>query len=109
MKKILAVFLLALAPESFAGLESSPYERFDATRKMSETVSITWKTVSNVQEVCSAESSRRGKGKFGYTVDACAFWDKTSKGMTCTIVTKPNPNYWDIGHEMRHCFQGNWH
>ena len=109
MKKLLAVLLISVSPVSFAGLEQSPYERFDGTKKMSDTVTITWKTVPNVQEVCSKESLKRGKGKFGFAIDACAFWDKTSKGMTCTVVTKPTPNYWDLGHEMRHCFQGNWH
>lgn len=109
MKRSLAVFLLVMAPTVFAGLETSPYDKFDATKKMADTVTITWKTVPNVQEVCSAESTRRGKGSFGYAVDACAFWDRTSKGVVCTIVTKPKPNYWDVGHEVRHCFQGNWH
>lgn len=109
MKRLVAVLALVMSTNSFAKLEESPYEQFDATKKMADTVTITWRTVSNVQEVCSAESVRRGKGKFGFAIDACAFWDKTPKGMICTIVTKPRPNYWDLGHETRHCFQGNFH
>lgn len=109
MKRLLFIMFLMTSNYSFANLEESPYDRFDATKKMADTVIITWKTVPNVQEVCSAESVRRGKGKFGHAIDACAFWDKTSKGMICTIVTKPFPNYWDLGHETRHCFQGKFH
>jgi len=109
MRRTLAVLLAVVSTASWAQLEKSPYDTFDATKKMSETVTITWKTVPNVQEVCNKESKSRGKGTFGYAVDACAFWDKSLSGTVCTIVTKPRPNYWDVGHEMRHCFQGNWH
>ena len=109
MKHTLAVFLTIFSTTVFAQLEKSPFDTFDATKKMTETSTITWRTVSNVQEVCNKESQRRGKGTFGYRIDACAFWDKTPTGDVCTIVTRPRPNYWDLGHEVRHCFQGSWH
>lgn len=110
MKNLLTtIILVTFSTSVFAQLESSPMDRFDATKKLTETATITWKAVPNVQEVCSKEAQRRGKGKFGYAIDACAFWDKTPKGVVCTIVTRERPNYWDVGHEIRHCFQGNWH
>jgi hypothetical protein len=111
MKKAIAVLVLGLVAPSVAlsQLEKSPMDRFDGRKKLTETSYITWKTVPNVQQVCSAEAVKRGKGSFGYAIDACAFWDKTPNGFVCTIVTRERPNYWDLGHEMRHCFQGNWH
>ena len=109
MKLALAAILAIFSTSAIAQLEKGPLDTFDATRKLTETSTITWRAVSNVQEVCNKEAARRGKGKFGYSIDACAFWDKTPNGYVCTIVTKPSPNYWDVGHEMRHCFQGNWH
>jgi hypothetical protein len=109
MKTALVILLVTVSTTAFAQLEKSPFDTFDGTKKMTGTSTITWKTVPNVQEVCSKESQRRGKGKFGYAIDACAFWDQTPKGHVCTIITKPKPNYWDLGHEVRHCFQGNWH
>jgi hypothetical protein len=106
MKKALAVSLMLLVSNSFAYYED-PKAYFNATKNMTNTTTITWKQVDDVQGTCEAESRRRGNGGFGFTVEACSFWspDKTS----CTIVTGKQTNLHQLGHETRHCFQGAFH
>ena len=82
-----------------------PNSRFDARKKMSDTIKLTWRTVNDVQKACEEESRRRGNGGFGYSVDACSFW----VGADCTIITQNRSSLHDLGHEVRHCFQGNYH
>ena len=74
---------------------------------MSETITLTWRTVDNVQQACEAESRRRGFNGFGYSVEACSFWN--GNGTECIIITKSKTNNHELGHELRHCFQGNYH
>jgi len=81
-----------------------PESRFNATAKRDKST-ITWQLTDNVQKTCEAESRRRGLGGFGFGVDACSFWD----GDSCIIITGRTTTLHEIGHEMRHCFQGNYH
>jgi len=85
----------------------NPLTPFSTKDNDHETMIITWKPVDNVQQVCQSEYKSRGLGAFNYKVDACSFWYNSTK--TCTIFTKRNPTMHDLGHEMRHCYQGNWH
>jgi hypothetical protein len=66
---------------------------------------ITWKVVDNVQKTCESESHKRRLGGFNYPVDACSFWS----GGVCTIVTGLKPTQHILGHEVLHCFRGNYH
>ena len=85
----------------------NPEAPFDARKLMNEKNTITWRRVdaSDVQKTCEAESRKRGLGGFGYRVYACSFW----YGDRCDIFTRKTPTLHDLGHEMRHCFQGNYH
>ena len=89
--------------------ESSPYVEFNTATMMAEEVRIIWRVADDVQKECNRESHRRGWSGFRTPLQACAFWEKTAKGQVCTIVTKRTLNYWTLGHETRHCFQGEWH
>lgn len=104
MKKVLLVALMMQSAVAF-GSNDSPTVPFDATKNVTETMIITWKPVSNVQAACEAASRANGYTGFGFAVNACAFW----KDNTCTVITKKNPTMHTLGHEVRHCFQGNWH
>ena len=105
MKNIIA-FITIITFATFANAENwrDPESRFNATKKRDKS-NITWKLTDNVQKTCEDESRRRGLGGFGYSVDACSFWDADS----CIIITAQNTTLHEIGHEMRHCFQGNYH
>ena len=64
-----------------------------------------WQLTSNVQKTCESESRRRWVGGFGNGVDSCAF----CVGYNCISFTGPKSTLHEIGNEMRHCFQGNYH
>ena len=103
MKKL--ILSLALVTSSVYANWDDPLKPFDASKNIYDTVTVKWLAVSNLQQVCEAESKKRGKGGFGYAVNACSFWE----GNTCTIITSQKPSMHSLGHEVRHCFQGNWH
>lgn len=105
MKKALAVVLMVMVNFAFAEDWTNPDAPFNATKKMSSKVNIEWQTVDNIQATCEKESRARGLGGFGYAVQACSFW----QGNTCNIFTVKNPTIHSLGHETRHCFQGNYH
>ncbi len=67
---------------------------------------IKWIPVENVIQACEKESKRLGFGGFGgKKIAACSFYFDDQ----CTIITSKNPTMHTIGHEVRHCFQGQWH
>jgi len=78
---------------------------FDARPVRSQTITVTWKSVPNVQQSCEGISKQRGLGGFGYALDACAFWNKDQ----CLIVTGLQTSMHQLGHELRHCFMGSFH
>jgi len=109
MKKVIFVLLLA-ASVAHAEYHDEPFKEFDATQRLTNKSTITWVTVDDVDKACNAESIKRGKGGFGrLSMYACSFWDKTGDTTTCTIITGKTTRMTDVGHEVRHCFQGNWH
>lgn len=102
------VVLMMLAVNSVMAADwENPEAKFNAGKNKTTESKIVWKAVSNVQATCEAESKKRGLGGFGYGVDACSFWEPNFK--SCTIITGTRPSMHDIGHEMRHCFQGDFH
>ncbi len=108
MKQLVAFFAITFFATTSAAQEwKDPNSRFDARRKMSDTIRLTWRTVDNVQQACESESRMRGNNGFGYGVEACSFW--SLDGTECTIITKNRSNLHELGHEVRHCFQGNYH
>ena len=106
MKKALLVTLMLATANVFA-YQEDPHQQFDMTRNESNQVKISFIHSSNVQSTCSSEAIKRGKIPFNFSVEACSFWnwDKTE----CTIVTANTANFHTIGHEVRHCLQGNFH
>ena len=106
MKNIVA-FLTIISFTTFANAENwrDPESRFDATKSFTSISTIRWQITDNVQKTCEAESKQRGLGGFGFGVDACSFWE----GSSCVIITGRFTTMHEIGHEMRHCFKGNYH
>lgn len=90
----------------------TPYDQFTNEKNITNNTSVTWQTVDNVKAACDAENIRRGFGPFqigSKVMDACSFRDKVGSEHTCVIITAKTTNYWNIGHELRHCFQGRFH
>ena len=106
MKKALAILLAVISLSAMAKEDwANPEKPYNARTLNTEKSTITWLRVDNVQATCEAESKKRKLGGFGYTVYACSFWEMNS----CTIITSNTPTLHDLGHEMRHCFQGSFH
>lgn len=95
--------IVALLSTSVYAYNDDPKEMFYANNKH-ETIQLTWKPVDNVQSACEQMYVDRGV-RLTWKVQACSFWD----GNLCTIITSKKTNMHSIGHEVRHCFQGNYH
>jgi hypothetical protein len=104
MKKLLVLLLVAQLSVAHADWDD-PSTPFDATKNQYKSVNLSWVITNDIQKTCASEMSKRGLGKLTWEVDACSFWN----GNVCTIYTKKRPNMHSVGHEVRHCFQGNWH
>jgi hypothetical protein len=80
----------------------TPDERFTAKPKKGE-MRITWLAVDNPEAVCKRLlPDTMARHKF---IQACAGW----AGNECLIVTGTVTNHQLLGHEVRHCFEGNFH
>ena len=106
---ILAIFVSSsFAQERFYTSEN-PHEEFNVRKVNANEIQLTFISADNVQSTCDQESRNRGLGGFKYAVEACSFFDTKRSNNKCTIVVGKTTNYHTIGHEMRHCLQGNFH
>lgn len=107
MKKLITAFAILSLTAAHAAQPDDPSIPFDAQKgRYATEMPIEWRLADNVNTACDAESRRVGNGGFkGQNVQACAFWYKNK----CTIITKKKPTMHAVGHEIRHCFQGEWH
>lgn len=80
---------------------------FDMRKNREETVRITLQSVerAKVKEECNKKSKAVGNGGFKEEPLACTFW----WGSKCHIIVAHEVDMRTIGHEVMHCFQGNWH
>lgn len=103
MKTVIIALGLAVSI-AHAGTENPDIE-FPAVRSQLPTSTITWKVATDVLAVCNKENRKRGFKEFTEAIEACSFWN----GSFCLVYTKPKTTLHIIGHEMRHCFQQQWH
>ena len=104
-KTILAAVLVPIA--CWAQDWRDPIAKFSTKQNRKETLVVSWMVVptAKVQATCEAISKDSGLGGFGFALDACSFWRKD----TCLIVTGAQTTHAEIGHELRHCYQGSFH
>ena len=105
IKSILLVLLLPCAV--LAGDWRDPNAKFNTKANRTESLAVSWMVVPNakVQATCEAVSKDSGLGGFGFALDACSFWQKK----TCLIITGTQTTHAELGHELRHCYQGSFH
>ena len=72
----------------------------------SKTTTIQWRKVSNVHEYCRQALPHK-KLKENEIFYGCATWSKVES--KCTIITGYADNLTIIGHEVKHCFTGEFH
>lgn len=104
--------IVFLQPQSMVRAENwfDPNALFDASKLMTDKVVIKWVRVKDIRATCESESRKRGFKGFGFSMEACSFWGKTLVGGNyCDVFTRERTTLHDIGHEMRHCFQGDFH
>jgi hypothetical protein len=109
MKYILVALALFVSNAFAYDTLEDPHEVFNVSKVNSSSIAVTFITSTNIQKTCDIESRKRGFGGFPYAVEACSFWDASPINNKCTIVVGKTTNYHTIGHEMRHCLQGNYH
>lgn len=106
---VLALFALNVQAQERFYTSENPHEEFSVRKVNANDIQLTFISADNVQSVCDRESRKRGFGGFNTPVEACSFFDTKSYNNKCTIVVGKSTNYHTIGHEMRHCLQGNYH
>lgn len=108
LKKLFVIGLAAVTCVSNAAYyvddASAP---FDASEmRTNKAVSVKWETATNIQKACIAKGEFYGlKKHFNPDIRACAFW----RDNMCIIITGKTTTLHSVGHEIRHCFQGDWH
>jgi len=107
MRLVLTAVLLTCSLSVVA--DESPYDKFSAKNNFTNGTKVTWIQVDNILKSCNAENVRRRLPQYNVPIDGCSFWDKSLFGNTCVIFTPKNTDYWTMGHELRHCFQGQFH
>ena len=76
-----------------------PENRTDLTQR------VRWQAVDDANAVCNAESIRRTGKPITYPVQGCQF-DVNNE---CVIITGKTTDIANLGHEVLHCFWGNYH
>ena len=106
MKNLLAC-IACLWINSALAYSENPHHQFDMTHNSTNKVEIVFRQATDINKACDAESHKRGLGGMSYGVEACSFWNGSKS--ECLIITPKKVNFHTLGHEVRHCLQGNWH
>jgi hypothetical protein len=109
MKKIVLVILLSIVIDAECEDWRNPEAKFDTKANKVQKVVITWTPVKNIQKACEKRSREKGLGGFGTPLEACSFWSYGIFENECEILTSNKATMHELGHEMRHCFQGSFH
>ncbi len=100
---------LIFSPALVFSYEDQPYRNFNTQNNTVNKSEIVWRQASDINEACERESRRLGNKGFGYALLACSFWERSGDKTICTIITSKATNLVTLGHEVRHCFQGEFH
>lgn len=105
-----AVLLSACQSMGGAYLSATELQPFDAlpqNQRIMNTVKVRWEVRQDVQTFC-AQAMRLDQSTAYFTPPlACAMWNVSRS--ECTIVTGPSTSHLALGHELRHCFEGQFH
>ena len=69
-------------------------------------VSITWEARADAGHHCARLAGHFAPTVVGNTLNGCATWDDAGN---CRIITPLHLSHELLGHEVRHCFMGNFH
>lgn len=109
MKKIF-YGLLVISFSVSAAYKDDPYEKFSIKDNFTDSSRIKWVAVDDVKKACDDLRVKSGAKPFKFKPQACSTWSKNFfRQDQCLIITSKNPTGWTLGHEVRHCFQGDYH
>ena len=97
-------FYLAWQPVHASGSHDLNFEAQDQYQD----VHMAWYVVQDVPQTCALAGALKGsKTQYNPKIVACAV--RFSGGRTCVIYTAKRLSLAVLGHEVRHCFEGDWH
>jgi hypothetical protein len=70
-------------------------------------VKVRWEVRENVTEFCGRAAQLSPTQAWMTPPLACAMWNVANK--ECVIITGKKVSHVELGHELRHCFEGNFH
>jgi hypothetical protein len=106
----IAIFsLFFIQNYSYGEVVETPYDMFSLENSQAKTAVITIKVVKNIEETCRKLGSKKSNEPTTKYVEACSTWSLLGGKVICTIFTPKHIDYWILGHEVRHCFQGRFH
>jgi len=98
MRKVIIPTIFCLSSMAYAGQDVQFVQKPD-----SQSITITWITAGDITEHCE-------KVGLPYRYDGwlgCA--TVSIDGKSCVVYTNKHTSHEIFGHEIRHCFQGNFH
>jgi hypothetical protein len=106
-KALLALLVFPLSVHAGWAFDNSGERMFDLRKNETSKTTITIQNVDpkHMQKECNAYSRKIGNSGVNYQPLACAFWTKN----TCHIIMPHRVDMRTVGHEVMHCFQGDWH
>jgi hypothetical protein len=106
--KILIAILFLITSSSVFG--ETPYDIYNTDKNFTEISIINWVQVDDIQTSCNQQREIIGLSPYEFKVEACSHWKKDILHRNvCNIITTRKVSMWTMGHELLHCFQGEYH
>lgn len=87
--------------------ELETFAPMNPSARIMNDVKVRWEVRENVAEVCGRAAQITGAQAWMTPPLACAMWNVASK--ECVIITGKQVSHVELGHELRHCFEGYFH
>jgi hypothetical protein len=87
--------------------ELMPFTPLPADKRIMDVVTVKWDVRPDASEFCAKVAKMSVERAYFTPPLACAYWVRAKK--ECTIVTLPTTSHAVLGHELRHCFEGQFH
>jgi len=104
-----AASLITVSISAHSAVVETPYDTFSLENSSVKVSNISIVIVKNLEETCRKLESKNSHRTVSKFVEACSTWSFASGQSNCTIYTAKIIDFWILGHEVRHCFQGNFH
>ena len=106
----LVIILTAFVPGFVYGeVVETPFDMFSLEDNVVSNSNITIRVVKNIEETCRKNRRKSLHQITSKNVEACSTWSFSGGQSICIIFASKDIDYWILGHEVRHCFQGNFH